>query len=438
MSKPTVSKPPKLSSGQDALSDSPLLIFVLLVFAVLLMGYTVVTHLNGGIGDEDVHRFQINWFIQGRFEIFKYVTMLPFYHAVVALLGKVSGLTSLNGLRFVHMLFAAGVIPAMYLMVCRVHPEEKFSRTLLLLFTPFLFPLFFLTYTDLPALMLVLLMVERAWKQQYMWAAVLALLAVLIRQPNIIWAAFTVCLIALRTAEELGVVFRLRDDNGSPGLLNRHFLMTALQRCQYFIAVFVLFVVFVLVNGGVAVGDAEQHPISFNLSNLYFFLLVAFVLFLPFCVEQVPAIVRLVRRHWWILVVLVAAFLVYFYTYEHPHKYNRTALAFYRHNLFIHYTSDILPLRIASFVPMAWMCLAFATAVQSSRYWRELLLLIPFSLFSFVPLPLIEQRYYVVTLTLFLVFRPRMSRLSTALSLAIFIGLCAYILFNITRKIFFL
>lgn len=411
-------------------------LFWLFVLAALLLGYNIVTHLSGGIGDEDVHRFQINWFVQGRFEIFKYVTMLPLYHLVVAGIGKLTGLLSLNGLRFSHLLFAAGVIPAMFLLVKRVYPSEATARTLLLVFTPFLFPLFFLTYTDLPSLMFVLLMVERTWKQSYFPAALLALLAVLIRQPNVIWVAFCSCLIALNVAREQGRGLRF---NRSPqGILSQQFIREVLLGNKYFIVIYIAFIVFVLVNGGVAVGDAEQHPISFNLSNFYFFLLVAFVLFLPFNIEQLPNIKRLLVQHWWVVIVLVAGFFVYFYTYEHPHKYNRTELDFYRHNLFIHYTCDILPLRIASYIPMAWMILAFVTAVRASSYGPALLLLYPFALLSFVPLPLIEQRYYVVALTLFLVFRPPMSRLSTNISLVIFITLSAYILFNITRKIFFL
>ena len=429
-------KIPAMLPPQEGLSTQT--IFWMMILVSLLLGFNVVSHLSGGIGDEDVHRFQINWFIQGRFEIFKHVTMLPLYHGLVALLAKLTGLTSLNGLRFVHMVLAAGVIPAMYCLVRCFYPNEKMSRTLLLVFVPFMFPLFFLTYTDLPSLMLVLFMVERAWKRAYCWAAVLAFFAVLMRQPNIIWVAFVSCLVALNTAQDMRIGWRFRGKGKDLGLLDRAYLLQVLDRTKYFLLVFFLFAVFVFVNGGVAVGDAEQHPISFNLSNLYFFLLVAFVLFLPFNIEQVGNIKKLLIQHWWIWLVLIVAFFIYFNTYEHPHKYNRTALKFYRHNWFLHYTGDYFLARILSFVPMAWMSLSFACAVRSSEYGRVILLMLPFALLSFVPLPLIEQRYYIVALTLFLAMRPKMSPLSTGITLFSFITLCAYILFNVTRKTFFL
>ncbi len=407
-------------------------LFGLLLLAALLLGFDTISHLKGGIGDEDVHRYQIGWFMQGRFEIFQYVTMLPLYHLIVAAIAKLTGLVSLNGIRFSHMLFAASVIPAMYFTVKRFFPAEAIPRTLLLVFIPFFFPLFFLTYTDLPSLMVVLFMVERCWQRHYGVAGLLALAAVLLRQPNIIWVAFCSCMIALQVAREMQLRLILTN------VLNPKFLQQVLWRNRFMVVVYVLFVLFVAVNGGVAVGDAEQHPISFNLSNLYFFLLVAWAVFLPFNVEQLPQIKLLLIRHWWIALVLVAGFFVYFYTYGHPHKYNSATLVFYGHNWFLHYTSDVTLWRVLSYIPIAWMGLSYVVAVRTSVHGDLLLLLVPFALLSFVPLPLIEQRYYFVALALIMLWRPPMSRLSTLINLAGFLVLSAFILFNVSRQSFFL
>ena len=58
------------------------MLFWLVVLASLALGYWLITHLDVGIGDEDVHRFQINWFVQGRYELFEHVTVLPLYPGV--------------------------------------------------------------------------------------------------------------------------------------------------------------------------------------------------------------------------------------------------------------------------------------------------------------------------------------------------------------------
>ena len=420
-------------------NDSPQLIYWLLICISLLLGFNTISHLDGGIGDEDVHRYQINWFINGQFEVFKYVTMIPSYHAVVAALAKLTGLTSLNGLRFVHLLFAASVIPVFYRLCSHFYPHQAQSRTLMLVFTPFLFPLFFLTYTDLPSLTFTLLMIERSVKQDYRWAAVAAFGAVLLRQPNIMWVGFTLSLIALQTFQEhYGSNKATGLRTAALQLFKREFITLYLRRSNGLIAVVMAFIAFVVINGGVALGDAEQHPISFNLSNLYFFLLVSFALFLPFAVEQVPAIFQLLKHNVWILALLAAGFALYWYTYEHPHIYNRTELGWYRHNWLLHYTADITAFRIVSFFPIAWMALSYVCAARKGSYNKQILLLIPFALLSFVPLPLIEQRYYIVSLILFLVFRPSLSRPASTMTLCYYMGLSAYILFNISRKTFFL
>jgi alpha-1,2-glucosyltransferase len=239
-----------------------------IVLASLALGFGVITHLDVGIGDEDVHQFQINWFLQGRYEIFEYVTVLPLYHLVVAKLAQWTGLTSLDGLRFVHMVFAAGAIPAFFMLCRTLYPAQAATRTLQFLFIPFLFPLFFLTYTDLPALLFVFLMLERTLRQKYLGASVLALIAVAMRQPNIVWVGFAGGLIALYTAEEMSV--RLRAEQGKRGLQNPEYLMRVWHRAWYLVGVVIIFAAFVIWNGGVAMGDAEQHKLSLNLSNLYF------------------------------------------------------------------------------------------------------------------------------------------------------------------------
>ena len=67
-----------------------------------------------------------------------------------------------------------------------------------------------------------------------------------------------------------------------------------------------------------------------------------------------------------------------------------------------------------------------------------MLLLAPFAVLSFLPMPLIEPRYYIVALTLFLALRPPMSRAATVATFAYYIPASAWILYNISRQNFFL
>jgi hypothetical protein len=391
------------------------------------MGYWMITHLDVGIGDEDVHRFQITWFIQGRYDIFEHVTMLPLYHMVVASLAKLTGLTSLDGLRLVHLVFAAGAIPAFYLLCRATYPAEAASRTLQFLWLPLLFPLFFVTYTDLPALAFSLLMLERTLRRSYFWAGLFGLVAVAMRQPNIAWVAYALCLVSLQSLR-----------GGWGDALSKDSLLEVAAKARYLLLVMLVFLVFVFYNGGVAVGDSQQHPLSFNLSNLYFCLLVAWLLFLPFNIQQLGSIRHLLVAHRWTWALLALAFLAYCFTYTATHKYNSPQLDFYRHNLWIHYTVDFTVGRVLAFIPMAWMALSFVTAANASGHRREMLLLAPFAALSFLPMPLIEPRYYIVALCLFLALRPPMSRVTTVVTFAYYITTSAWILYNISRQNFFL
>jgi len=426
------------ANHSQTLDLSPPVFVALMVVASLLFGYVTITYLEGGIGDEDVHRFQINWFIQGRFEIFKYVTMIPLYHALVAGVAKLTGLLSLDGLRFVHMLLSSLVVPAMYRLVRSLYPQEVVSRTLLLVFIPFFFPLFFVTYTDPLSLAVVLFMLERAWEKHYFTAGAIAVVAVLTRQTNIVWVVFAMAVVVVHQVQIVTGSVTWRSFFDRSVVFNTDFIKPLVTASVSFVPVIVGFLLFVVINGGVAVGDAEQHQITLNLSNLYFFLLVAFALFLPFNIEQLPSILRLIRQHLWVLVVVAAAFVLYYMTFGHPHKYNATSLVFYRHNLILHYVCDFTVGRVLAFIPIAWMALTLVVNILEGRYRYYIALIMVFALLSIVPLPLIEQRYYLVTLALLLAFRPAISAWSTALTLLVFITGNAYILFHITHKHFFL
>ena len=410
--------------------DSMQLLFWFLVAASLLLGYNIISHLKDPIGDEGVHSFQVVWFVKGTYKIYKYVTMIPLYHALNAALVKIvvgsdlAYLQKLNTLRFANMLIAFSAIPAFLALTRYFYPKQAYTRTLCFMFIPFLFPLFFLIYTDLLSVALTLAMVERTLRAKYKWAGFFALLAILVRQPNLIWVAYC------------GLIVLLREDKFA---FSKAFVQGYLAKVWPFAVVVVLFAVFVVVNGGVAVGDTEQHPVSFNPSNFYFFLLVSFAVFLPYTVARWRDVAAMLKAYPWILAVLVAMFFVYMNTYEHPHKYNTKALSFYRHNWFIYYSCDVYIWRILSYFAMAWMALSYCAAARANvSYKVPLMLLLPFTMLAVIPMPLIEQRYYFVSLCLFMAMHPPIPNKVTALTLTYYLAVAAYILYHVSRMIFFL
>lgn len=423
MMKPTAERIP---SSVKTMPELPLVYLFLMVFGSLLLGYNVVSHLPKGIGDEDVHAFQVGWFVGGRYEIFQYVTMLPVYHGMNAALLKLVGAESFQAMRIAQVFLASLAIPVFFLLCRRVYANEAGERTLHFFYLPLLFPLFFLIYTDIPALIFSLAMVERTLRRRYLTAALCALVAVAMRQPNLVWVAFA-CVLALL------------NELGPPDWRKwKAEILSFTLKLWPFALVFFAFAVFVVVNGGVAVGDADQHPVSFNPSNLYFFLFVSFCYFLPLNIALLPEIFRAIIDRKWLLLLLLAGFVVYMLTYEHPHRYNSFDLAYYRRNWVLHYTSQVGVLRVIFYFLIAWMALTYWVCAQKSPYKWQMYALYFFAVLSIVPLPLIEFRYYFVAHCLFIVFRPPQSALVSVVTLVWYMAFTAYLLFNISRANFFM
>lgn len=400
-----------------------LVLFWLLIAVCLILGFNVITHLAEPIGDEAVHSYQIHMLINGSYEQFKYVTVLPVYHAAVALLVKLSGNTDLNYLRFTNLLLSAIAIPAFVALVKVIYPGQAYSRTLQFVFIPFVFPLFFLIYTDLFSLAFSLAMIERTLKNKYKTAAAFAFAAVFSRQPNLVWVGYCCLLILLEMKNPF---------------FSMDFVAAYLKKTWPFIIVMASFGIFVVINGGIAAGDIEQHHVSFNISNFYFFLLVSFILFLPYNIARFGDIKELIIANKWLIALLVLMFFVYMATYEHPHKYNTKELSFYRHNLLLYYSCDVYWLRILSYFAMAWMALSYYAASCVSKDRKTLYLLFPMTLLSTVPLPLIEQRYYLVCLALFVALRPPIPEKATVLTLIYYISVTGYTIYHISHMNFFL
>ena len=391
----------------------------ILILACLLLGYTAVSQLEKGIGDEAVHRFQIHWFIQGHYEFFTNLTMPPAYHAMMAAAARLSGATSIQVLRAIHLVIAAVAIPVFYCLCRRCGHTDASDRTLQFVFFPLLFPFFFLLYTDIPAIILVVAMLERTIARHYWLAGLLGLAAVVMRQVDIIWVGYAAVL----------VLFQF-ERSWSPG--------TLLARLWPYLAVGAGFLLFILVNQGIALGDSAHHQVSLNLSNLYFCLLLAFFLFLPLNIEYGCAVARLLYRNRWLWGVVIAAFSLYLVTYAHPHRYNDPELSFYIHNLWLHYSCDMLALRLAAFVPILWMALTCYLLARNSAVPYRLYVLYGFALFSFVPIPLIEPRYYLVSLILLIAFSPGLSQRGRVATLLMYVVLSAWLLYHIAQRQFFL
>lgn len=395
----------------------------LLVLAGVSFGYAASCVLGGPASDEGFHAHQIWHYYVGGNEPFDTITTPTFYHQIIASVMNLLGYYHDYLLRLVSLLVALCTLPVFYRMVRRYQPVAAPVRTAQLLFAPLIFPFYFLVYTDLWALLFIALCFYCVLQNRPLLAGLLGGCAVLVRQDAIIWVGLAYLFMA---SEHLTLrrPFALRP-----------MLYDALGRGAVFVLLFIAFIVFVVINGGVAIGDGAAHDMRrFNVSNLYGLLFCAWLLFLPLCIQQLPNITRALRRPWvWALLLVGFALFMMFYT--NPHGYNRTHTSFYLHNGWLHLLEEYLWLRALLFLPMAWMALTLTVMPYPDKRCYWFLAIAPLAA---VAHPLVEPRYYFPAYLLINLWRPALPLGAELATLAAYIPLAAFVMYGTVTGFFFL
>lgn len=254
------------------------------------------------------------------------------------------------------------------------------------LFLPILFPLFFLIYTDVLSLIMVLLVFYLILKDSYAIAGIFSIFSILIRQNNIIWITLFCIFIYLDNN-------KAKFDIGST--------IDYLKKIWVFLLSFLIFIIFVIINKGFAIGEKQAHP-TFNLTfgNIFFLLFVFFFIFLPYNIWSFRRIKEYVIKHKWIIIVLLMVFMIYVMTSLLSHPYN--TLNLFLRNSILAFMNSTIYIKILCFIPIAYSLL---TIISTEFVDKKYYLLYPFTIIILLSSWLIEQRYYIVPFVLFILFR---------------------------------
>lgn len=382
--------------------------------------------------DEGVHGMQIVNLAEGRYRLAEGLTVIPGYHVVLMLLADLTGARSSTAVRALSALVSLPAIPVFYLMVRRLQPRFAAVATLQFAFLPVLFPFFFLLYTDGLSLLLVLLSVLLVLRGHRLAAAGVAILAVLVRQTNIICLAFV---LALAYVEDHGFT------------LSRDRVVPFLRRHLPFVLALAAFAVFVVTNRGVALGDGSAHPLKFRLGNVYLFLFLYFFVLLPVHLAALPRALAGLRDPR-VLGFALALFGVFMFTFVNDHPYNLASVEAFRysddaaftgqepflHNQLLHVATRDLAGRLLFFVPVLLSCLLLLkTRLVQTRF----VLVYALALALLTPSWLIEPRYCLVPLALLLMARERESPWLEYASALLALAACIYVVDGIDRYRFF-
>lgn len=183
-------------------------------------------------------------------------------------------------------------------------------------------------------------------------------------------------------------------------VINLFLIIAHARKSIFFIwGVFLLSFLFLWIGGVVGSGYAKNFVhFSWTLfGNIYFFLFISFVLFLPRQIAALPRIYTFLRGKKWMVAVLFLFYLFFLATFAIDNPFNHTTW-FIRNALLEFFTRDIFS-KSVFFIFLAYSLLAY---IVSPFHFRWGYLIYPFIVLYLLPYWLIETRYYFIPLTLFL------------------------------------
>lgn len=389
-------------------------IIVIAVYTALFF-WTKDAHL---ISDEYFHFDQIVKFYYHDWRLNPDLTTIPTYHLLISLVTQVFNQFSVPFVREVSLLFGSWSLIIFYLIAKKLDSESAKVRLLQFSFFPIIAPFFFLIYTDIFALAFVLLSLYLILIKRYLWSGIAAIMAVLVRQNNIIWLVFLYLLIYLRENEIFIDLSRI---------------LNHLKKNWTYLLGIGLYILFIFINKGVSLGQKAEHPLTFsNPGNIYFFLFLYFFLYLPENLTYLGKIIRLVDKNKWMILLWIVGLGLFLVTFHPNHPYNLKPF-YLRNQILMFFSSDYIS-KIIFYIFMVFGLLSIAVTKSANKY---LYLLYPFIILSLMPSWLIEQRYYIIPMALLMLFKKRKTDWADYLSIILYLTLTIVLLSGIRVDRFF-
>jgi len=389
-----------------------ILVGVLYVAAAVVAFRDLVLH-----SDEVAHFAQIRQFLSGQFHgPDTGLSTIPGYHAIVAMILWICGLDSLAAARSINAAIGLAAIAAFYALRRELWPDDARLATAQFAVLPVLVPFFFLVYTDVLALALVLAATFAALRQRHWLATVLLSVDMLVRQTDVVWAGFLplVCLLPC-----------LRQQGWSTW---RTLLLRALP---YAIPVAV-FLGYWSWHGTIAWSRSEAplHPeLTLRLGNLCFAVLLAGVLMPLHVVAGVRRFATFVRARPWMALIPVLVFAVVWFGFVADNPYNLARPEYYpRNHLLIAIDSDPWWRAAASLIIALSVCSFGSVSLRPvDAVWMY-----PFAAFLLASSWLVDQRYMLVPFSLWLAFREHRGVVVELATLALWLVLSVVVFSVIT------
>lgn len=290
-------------------------------------------------------------------------------------------------------------------------------------------PLFFfnsLYYTDAGSLLFTLLSYLLAVNDHHLLSSFFGLIAILFRQTNIVWLFYTACIVLMKTIEESrSSVVKMNNQSSSTASANRQraasssgnassitgrhsylnmlyenklLILNLIRNCAPYACIGLAFIVFIIINKGIVLGDKEAHQPKLHSAQILYFLGFCSIFGASWMFH-----IRILRRFLYFMIrspvmaALASALIIYlisFGRYAHPYLLaDNRHLTFYiwrrildRHNSYVPYL--LTPLYLLSSLSI-WHHFR-------NRGCKHTLLYIFCTMLVTIPNGLLEPRYFII------------------------------------------
>ena len=338
--------------------------------------------------DEPSHYTQIKLFLDRDAQIYPQISLIPGYHLLIATVAKLLHKTDIPFLRLISFTLSMISVYMFFLLSRTIDKKFTLIKTFQYSFFPVLFPYLFMLYTEGLSLLLIFASLYASIKKHYYFSGIFAIFSILTRQTNV----FFLLLILLLNY--------FSNPSKSP---TYEFIIKNI----YFLIGLFIFGIFVFFNRGIAIGTQNMHPnLSFHTGNISFALFIFFFLFLPDNIKNLPKVINHISQNKKILLPLLIFLLVGALTLVNTHPWNHDP-AHIRNSILLFFTSSFWP-KIVFFIFVIYSILSISLI---KLYKPSYYLLYPISMLLLIPIWLIEPRYLLPSLTLFILFKKSESKL---------------------------
>jgi len=353
--------------------------FIVLALATLVIMF--IMQAEKFVVDESLHFGQIKSLMDGDVTHISSITTFIIFHKIYAQIGNLLGLTQLVDFRLISFAFTFMMV-FVIMSVCRDEDESlNWILASQLFFLPIALPYYPLIYTDIMALILMYLAYHQYSLKNHWATALLASLAVLIRQPSLVWIGLFATLTFFQS-------FQFNDTH----LIRKHVRQAIIKIVPYILSA-LGFLFFFYLNGGISLGDKDSHQVAINLTNIYFMVVIFMLVFWPLFLSRYQQVYSLLKHKRWLLVPIIIGLPVYLFTFSVTHQYNSPTLNAFLRNWLLNHINDYLWLQLITYGLSAYTILALSTLKLKENVWNWLYLFLPLSV---IAMPLIEHRYYIV------------------------------------------